>query len=572
MRNSRSAYIWLSWILIFPIGLWGVYNMFPPDLHDINIDIIAFLMLMILVALFPIIINNTPIFVLQGVSLAVFLIFGLFAEMLLTQLAIVALLLKLRLRKDEVYRFPLNSLMFFFVSLMSALVFYSVGGSHIPNQIFSLSDIWPILVYALTYFLTNQLLLSFISTIVFKQGNRLMGKDLIWECLSSIVVLPIGIALFVLYAELQTIAIVFIGVPLISLALIMRLYYASVKINEHLHTASEIGHELAGRLHESEVLDLFVKKVSEQFPVDYTYIYSKEDHLPIKLIRFVNQDHEQVSEEEYDYSNAFEEIGHHVVQLNRAFLFQYQKDWKEYVTNVQPENAVESILALPIKRNLQIVGVLILASRKKRMYEKYQHVILDILSSYLAVAVENARHYEETKRISEHCALTGAYNYGYFKGVLKKEFQELKKGNINNLVLFMIDLDFFKKINDTYGHESGNQVLCEITNCIKENVKNKGIVVRYGGEEFAVLLPNMSDTEAISLAETIRKEIALTTITVDHDMESINQITIKVTASIGVASANQQDDDHVSLLRNADRAMYIGAKKAGRNKVAVYEK
>lgn len=146
----------------------------------------------------------------------------------------------------------------------------------------------------------------------------------------------------------------------------------------------------------------------------------------------------------------------------------------------------------------------------------------------------------------------------------------VRNGTLAELSLLMLDLDFFKKINDTYGHECGDLVLCETTKRMQLHCPKDGIVARYGGEEFMVVLPGVNEIEAFKIGEKIRKEIAGSPIMLRDNLVPGNDISLYVTASIGVASCSQESQDYMDIVRNADKAMYLGAKKVGRNKVGVY--
>jgi diguanylate cyclase (GGDEF)-like protein len=135
----------------------------------------------------------------------------------------------------------------------------------------------------------------------------------------------------------------------------------------------------------------------------------------------------------------------------------------------------------------------------------------------------------------------------------------------------MADIDYFKKINDQYGHQAGDQILIKVAERLQNLVQKRGIVARYGGEEFVVLLPDADAEEAYQFAETIRKTIANHPFLVHNELDPSKSIVeVAITASIGVATAPRHAMDPVSLVKYADRALYIGAKRAGRNRVADY--
>lgn len=175
---------------------------------------------------------------------------------------------------------------------------------------------------------------------------------------------------------------------------------------------------------------------------------------------------------------------------------------------------------------------------------------------------------------SHHCPLTHLYNFRYFEEQLKKELDRIEEGETISLIL--LDLDHFKGINDTYGHQSGNDVLCEVANRLESVVPMHATVARYGGEEFVVLLPNCKEQVAYDVGLLIQQSLKTRSISVVNDLlDEGESIDIAVTASIGVASSDPLDEDEgvvdaISLIRRADRAMYNGAKQRGRDRVASF--
>ena len=229
----------------------------------------------------------------------------------------------------------------------------------------------------------------------------------------------------------------------------------------------------------------------------------------------------------------------------------------------------QSVLALPLLREKSMEGILLLTSKKKNFFKDYQIKILELICSYFIVSLEKARYVENAKHSSERCGLTGLFNYRYFDQHLTDMMGDLNNRNISNLSLIMLDIDYFKRINDNYGHQSGNDILCGIADLLRREVASRGTIARYGGEEFVVLLPNYSKKAALKIAEHLRKTIEQQPFEISPDLiEDVSHLVVHVTASIGVSSAYEDTDDGPSLLRNADQAMYIGAKQKGRNRVA----
>jgi diguanylate cyclase (GGDEF)-like protein len=159
--------------------------------------------------------------------------------------------------------------------------------------------------------------------------------------------------------------------------------------------------------------------------------------------------------------------------------------------------------------------------------------------------------------------LTGLNNRRYF---IQRGADEVKRTKRNGepMVLLMLDIDEFKKVNDTYGHETGDLALQQVASVMSTSLREIDILGRMGGEEFAVLLPNTSLEEALLLAERVRQSIE------NISFEKIKG-ELKITASIGVAAFTDEMSDIDDLLRNADEALYQ-AKRNGRNRIINYKK
>jgi diguanylate cyclase (GGDEF)-like protein len=570
VKPNTKKVIWLIWALLVPLGLWMVYQYFPPQISGLEDDLLGFIVISLIGAAMPMVINNTPISLIEWGLVAVFLAFGLFIEILVAQMAIVVLLLRLRIGKQASFRFPLNSIMFFLISLISGLVYFALGGTTGANLISQPSNIWLAVVYSAVHFIVNQIILSLNFRFVYERKRPLFGKDSIWDLVLAVISLPIGYILYILYKEVGQVAFLFVGVPFVSLSTILYLYYSSQKINEYLHHAADIGHQLAERLQVDEVLDLFIQKVSEMLPVDYAYILDVVNAEELQLLRRVEKG--EILPLDMEPLKKNEGISGYVWANRKAALFHSAKEWQKYAKGYMPPEA-QSLLSVPIVRHNEVIGVLFLASKRKRAYEKSQLIIVDILCSHFAVAIENAKHYRETKEHSEKCALTKLYNYRYFERLLADEYTKLEQNQRKELSLVILDLDHFKVINDTYGHQSGNEILFELAERLKKCVGSKGTVARFGGEEFVALLPDVPKEEALEIAETIRQEIAYYPfILQEHIGEEEINLSVHVTVSIGLATAPMDADDSIALIRHADRALYVGAKRAGRNRVAEYVK
>jgi diguanylate cyclase len=170
------------------------------------------------------------------------------------------------------------------------------------------------------------------------------------------------------------------------------------------------------------------------------------------------------------------------------------------------------------------------------------------------------RDLDDVRREAMLDPLTKIFNRKYFDDGMMRAFAEARQGDAP-LSLMLIDIDHFKRFNDTWGHQTGDQVLRLVAMTLKSNIKGKDIAARYGGEEFAAILPETDLEGAIILADNIRKAVQAKELL----KRSTNEKLGRITASFGVATYRPSDTPS-SLIERADRCLYA-AKHAGRNKV-----
>ncbi|MBK3493451.1 GGDEF domain-containing protein [Viridibacillus sp. YIM B01967] len=564
LRFKRTVFA--LWLALVPLSLYLVYHYFPPPAYIEWPNFIGFVTLAIITAIFPFVINGVPLFLIQWVHLAIFLKYGLFVELIVFQIVLIPFSYRAKLPRSEFYRIPWNSIMFFIVSFISGVFFILIGGK------FGSLSIWHIVIFGILYLiintLVNHVLLKF-SLIVMKKRTPFLTKDDYWDYLSMLFTFPMGLSLYLLLEYVGSVSFILLGAPFLVVAQILRMYSTSETANHYLSMTAHFGHQLADHLTSDEVVDLFMKKTIEIMPVDHAYIINIcEDNLQFHRAHTNGTD----TTLELSHGNILKSPIQKIVDTEQTIVYSQQTEWISMGLGFLPV-ATQSIVMMPISRNQKMVAILLLASNKKKFFEEYQIQILDLLCSYFAVSVERSRYMEATLNKSERCGLTGLYNYRYFEEQLTKKMQSLLDGEIRQLSLIMLDIDHFKGINDTYGHQSGNIILCDFARLLEDAVGDHGVLARYGGEEFVILLPNMSKGEAFNLAEEIRMEVQQSSFGIESDLgvERKKEF-VSITTSVGVSTAPEDCDKPISLLRNADRALYVGAKQKGRNRVAEYVK
>lgn len=157
--------------------------------------------------------------------------------------------------------------------------------------------------------------------------------------------------------------------------------------------------------------------------------------------------------------------------------------------------------------------------------------------------------------IATHDQKTGIYNYVFFKDVFGMELEQAKRGQ--KLSLLVVDIDFFKRVNDTYGHLQADKILVKLAKLLQEKVRKYDVVARFGGEEFFVMFPNTNLERARRISERLRKSVLS-----DEFLKKHN-----ISISGGVAEYKPRDNLE-KISKRADKALYA-AKKGGRNRICV---
>lgn len=563
ITKAKMGVLWLLWLLLWPLLLWVSYNVYYINIEGQLLDILIFAVFMSIVAMFPLKINNKQIFFINGISIAVFLLYGLFIEIVLSQLTILIVIMKTGFNKNESYRIPLNMLSFILVSFIGAEVYFYLGGRHGVINYYNVTEVLAVIGYATAIFIANQLLNKLIDIYLFNRKVKLIDKVLKWELFSLLLILPIGFVLFMLYEEIGWIGIFYLGIPFIFISVILKLLYSYQELNLYLKKTGEIGRKLTKRFKLSEVYDVFMTEIIELFPVDYIFKYKVTNEEKLELIRYYDSDYRVARP--FKFLDKNEGVSGKVFATGKPLIYDLLRDEK-LLNHVKFPPQTRSMISLPIEYNNRMIGIITIASKQQGYFDKTHYKILDIITTYLGIATENAKNFERTKEKGQKDGLTHLYNYHYFDEYIENVDSK------TTYSLLLLDLDHFKSINDIYGHEAGNEILCEVARRIQHLIGNDGLIARYGGEEFAVLMSQTDTKRAVAIGEQLRIVIAENPFIVyNHITDLPGPVHINATVSIGISTFPDHCEDIKDLVRVADRAMYIGAKRTGRNKVAVSE-
>ena len=219
---------------------------------------------------------------------------------------------------------------------------------------------------------------------------------------------------------------------------------------------------------------------------------------------------------------------------------------------------LRSFLGVPVSYHNVCFGAITVESQQPYKYTERDEKILTILANNFGVALERSHALKQLEMQATTDGLTQLYNYRSFMQSIVNEVERSIRYDLK-FTLLVIDVDYFKQVNDTHGHLAGDKVLIHVASAIKKNTRNVDIVCRYGGEEFTVILVETSLQDGLMTAERIRENIENMNTTYKENI-------INITVSIGAVEFPNSSRKSESLINEADKALYE-AKSKGRNRI-----
>ncbi|MCP4155960.1 MAG: diguanylate cyclase [bacterium] len=219
------------------------------------------------------------------------------------------------------------------------------------------------------------------------------------------------------------------------------------------------------------------------------------------------------------------------------------------------------IYSIPVRIKEETLGLLNIYHPQMLKVSYYQKSLLEKLAPHISTSIGTISMHNRIKELSVIDGLTQLYNRRYIMELFKTEFNKANRYK-QSFALMMIDIDDFKKINDTHGHLSGDLVLKTLSGIIKKRLRNVDLPGRYGGEEFVLLLPETNKESAVIVAERIREEVQ------NHKFKTMNNELLTVTISLGLSEFDDLENksNELEMIKLADSRLY-NAKRSGKNRV-----
>src|SRR5947199_2590173 len=330
-----------------------------------------------------------------------------------------------------------------------------------------------------------------------------------------------------------------------------RLYTLEQRRSRQLEAINAIARQTTAVLNLDELLGKVCDLVLRTFPVDHVVVQLlDEERLSVrahkgKLTPILTQGAALPTGTGMGMRAL--ELGKTVVENEVAFVPHYMASFVE----------TRSEMCVPLIFFGEKLGVLMLESAKPHNFTDEDVTPLESVADICAGAIQNAHYFEKAQQLAYIDGLTGIYNRRYFELEINSEIERASRYQ-GRLAIIMIDIDNFKRLNDEFGHLLGDEVLRQVSGVFVQQLRKVDVVCRYGGEEFAILVPQTSGGNAMEVAEKLRRMV---------EAYRFPGVPVKVTISAGVAEFPTHGRTRDELVAAADAALYV-SKEAGRNRVS----
>ncbi|MNB66741.1 Phytochrome-like protein cph2 [compost metagenome] len=327
-----------------------------------------------------------------------------------------------------------------------------------------------------------------------------------------------------------------------------KLYERSNQLIRELRMSNELTQRLNQSLQLGETFEVAFEELLEMFEADYCCIlhYNEEK----QGLEAVACNHPALIGEIIDVGRG---VGGRVYSTGEPVIVSGYPDQSGTRSKLMDFTESQSLIATPISVGGEARGVIMLTHREPRFFSYDHFKLLQSLAGHIGLAVGNALLHAEVHRLANRDSLTGLYARHF----LDQSIKEKQSGDYCG-TLVVVDIDYFKQVNDTYGHQKGDLILRQVSDIVRLSIRQGDLAARWGGEELAIYLPQLSAEQAFHVAERIR-------IRVQKETDPV------VTVSCGIAEWNWTDQHLTSvdsLFYRADMALYE-AKNNGRNQVVV---
>ncbi len=463
------------------------------------------------------------------------------------------------LRRRPVNRVLFNAGQYAICSLLAGYLYNMVAG---PVMLRALTPgtFAALVLYVVVYLLTNHLLVQ--TFLVIESRGFLSLSDIFkgslealrWDGFNYALGLPLGFLLAVLYRTGELLGLGMVVMIFFVITVTFRLAVHLSTANRDLTVLYEMSRLLSSALDLDRLFDLVVSAIQKVagYDVALLLLWDERDRVLVPA----RVEHPEPELFEGRRVKAGEGVIGKVAETKQPLVVRDTATGPSLDCHLLAEFRSRSVMVVPLVAENRLTGCAVVGSYRPNVYDDHDLRLLTILGGQVAVAMENAILYRRTEELVITDPMTGLYNYRYLYPKLNEEIK-LARASGNRVSLIYLDIDNFKAYNDQLGHQAGDRILREFAAIIRENIRDTDTPVRYGGDEFVVLLSGTGPEEARAVAQRIKDQVA------DHLFLDDG---VRLTVSAGIATFPDHASSGDELIHRADKAMYMG-KRDGNDQV-----
>lgn len=430
----------------------------------------------------------------------------------------------------------------------ASLVYRFSGGVPAPGELLTLSNTGPLFLFSAIFFLLNNLLV-YLYLWPKHQLSRVDWWDALrWEASTYLYLVPLGFLVALLYH-----AVGFSGALLILLLglvvqFFLRRYLAVELANRELGVLYEVARRLATNVKPDNLLHIILQETRRIVPYHTAAIYLWSEERQLFVPSAVNSPYvRELNDTVWGYGEGI--VGR-AVAAREPYLI--PDTWEDAHLSREPGlfQFLRSLMVIPLVAENEVLGVFILGDRHPDIYTEHNLHNLTIVGGQVAMAVDNARLHRRMEQIAGHDYLTGLPNRALFLRYLQSQLTASRRED-RPLALILLDVNGLRNLNWRYGYLVGDHALRQMARMLEDGVRPPGMVVRYGGGGFAVLLPNTGEIRALETAERFQEAIEQISFG-DEDREERGWISVQVGWAVSPLDGVKVDE----LVQRAERKLY----------------
>jgi len=393
-----------------------------------------------------------------------------------------------------------------------------------------------LVLFIFLYYLLNQLFVH-IYTLPVREGYPLLRwpDSLLWDSFTYLLNVPFGILMAFLYHYMGIYGTLLLFIPMLALQFVLRVYLQLVQANRELRMLYEVAWRLGGNSNLKEIFDMLLRESRQviNFGDGVIYLWSKDQKC--YLVEAVLGTHSEL-------------LRISMIQQGQGFLGRVAESGEYHLVDDTREDERTSgdmgfiqlhlsLVVIPLMAGSEVLGLMVLGDKRPGFFEEKHVHVLTILGRQAAEAIANVQLGCRLDQAVISDELTGLYNYRYFYHRAQGELERARRFG-EHISLVMLDIDNFKHVNNRYGLLAGDTVLVGVAGVIRDQMRDCDLAARYGGDEFAVLLPQTGPVEAKHVADRLRLAVRECVFEVDD-----NRLYVRVTSSIATFPDGAADVD-----------------------------